>query len=297
MVILPNDNDILEQFRTGSVDVLPDNEKATLWRRIERNIGKYILLSRFYKWSAAACIALLLSIGYIWYNSNSRTPAFKMLIVETQPQQKQKLLLPDSTVVWLNADSRLEYPENFSDHRVVYLEGEAYFVVAHDEAHPFTIHAHELEVTVLGTILNVAAYQSETEVVTTLVEGKIALHMNGDQLQRTILMPNQQVVFNKNSRNMMFETVNPELFTSWVKGYYKFENASFEQIAKYFERVHGKAIRFGDESLKTLCFTGTFLQEQDAMEVLELLREIRDFHYTIQREQIIIINNLNIAKP
>jgi len=277
----------LEQFRTGSVDVLSGIEKLTLWRRIERSVGRYVLLSGFYKWSAAACIVVLLSVGYVWYHS-SRTPALKMLIAETQLQQKLKVLLPDSTVVWLNAGSRLEYPKDFTDHRFVCLEGEAYFVVTHNEDHPLTIHAHGLHVTVLGTILNIAAYQSETEVVTTLVEGKIALQLNGDQSQQTILMPNQQVVFNKNSRNLMFETVNPELFTSWVKGYYKFENASFEQIAKYFERAYGKMLRFNDESLKTLCFTGTFLQEQDMESVLELLREIGDFRYTIQGEQIII---------
>ena len=295
MAISPNDNDILEQFRTGSVDVLSGVEKLTLWRRIERSVGRYILLSRFYKWSAAACIVVLLSVGYVWYNS-SRTPAVKMLIAETQLQQKQKVLLPDSTVVWLNADSRLEYPEDFTEHRFVCLEGEAYFVVAHDEAHPFTIHAHGLHITVLGTILNIAAYQREGDVVTTLVEGKIALHLNGDQSQQTILIPNQQVVFNKDSRNMMFETVDPELFTSWVKGYYRFEDASFEQIAKYFERVYGKTIRFEDESLKTLCFTGTFLQEQNMDSVLELLREIGGFHYTIQGEQIIINNLLKLKR-
>ena len=295
MAISPNDNNILEQFRTGSVDALSDIEKLTLWRRIERNIGRYVVLSRFYKWAAAACIAALLSVGYVWYSS-SRAPAVKMLIVETQLQQKQKVLLPDSTVVWLNAGSRLEYPEDFTKHRFVSLEGEAYFVVAHDEAHPFTIHAHGLHITVLGTILNIAAYQREGDVVTTLVEGKIALHLNGDQSQQTILIPNQQVVFNKDSRNMMFETVDPELFTSWVKGYYRFEDASFEQIAKYFERVYGKTIRFDDESLKTLCFTGTFLQEQNMDSVLELLREIGGFHYTIQGEQIIINNLLKLKR-
>ena len=287
MIISPNKQDMMEQFRTVSVDVLSYDEKMTLWRRIERNIWRYIFISRFYKWSAVASIVVLLSVGYVWFHNN-RTPDFKMLVVEIPAKQKQKILLPDSTVVWLNAGSRMEYPENFMERRFVCLEGEAYFVVAHDEASPFTIHTNGLNVTALGTIFNVTAYQGEAEVVTTLVEGKIALHLNGDQSPQTILMPNQQVVFNKNSKNLMFETVNPELYTSWVNGYYKFENTSFDQIAKHFERVYGKAIRFENETLKTLCFTGTFLQEQDMETVLGLLQEIGNFHYIIQKEQIII---------
>lgn len=296
MDISPNDQKVLEQFRKGAVDVLPDGEKKTLWRRIERSIGKRIYLPVYFKWAAAASIALLLSIGYLWYNNDSAAN-IQMLIVETQPQQKQKLTLPDSTVVWLNAGSRIEYPENFMDHRLVCLEGEAYFDVTHHDSHPFTVRAFGLDVTVLGTIFNVTAYKSENEVITTLVEGEIALQFEGNHSQQTILTPNQQVVFNKESNDLRFAAVDPEWFTSWVKGYYKFENVSFEQIAKYFERVYGVVIHFEDESLETLLFTGTFLHSQRMDTVLELLREISDFHFTIQGNQIKIsqsyINSIN----
>ena len=219
----------------------------------------------------------------MWYNQRPE-PAFQMLVVETQ--QKQKLVLPDSTVVWLNVGSRIEYPENFTDHRLVCLEGEAYFDVTHFASHPFTVRAFGLDVTVLGTIFNVSAYKSEKEVIATLVEGEIALQFEGNQSQQTILTPNQQVVFNKESGDLRFATVNTEFFTSWVKGYYKFENVSFEQIAKHFERVYEVVIYFEDESLKTLLFTGTFLHNQRMDTVLELLREISTFQYTIQGNQI-----------
>ena len=275
----------------GAVDVLPDVEREKLWRRIEQSIGRRVFLSPYFKWAAAASIALLLSIGYLWYHGISKEPDVQMLVMETQFQQTKKVLLPDSTIVWLNVGSRIEYPNNFMAHRFVCLEGEAYFNVAHHDSLPFKVHALELDVTVLGTKFNIMAYKNEVEVVTTLVEGEIALQLNGNQMQQTILTPSQQVVFNKDSREFRFATVDPELYTGWVKGYYRFENVSFEQIAKHFERVYGIAIRFEDESLKTALFSGTFLQNQNIESVLELLSEIRSFHYTIHEGQIIISNN------
>jgi len=123
-----NDKKVVEQFREEVVDVLPDGEKWSLWRRIEWSIGRRILFARYTKWAAAASIALLLSMGYIWYSGRQAPDdPINMLVVETQAQQKQKILLPDSTIVWLNAGSRIEYPENFMAHRFVRMEGEAYF--------------------------------------------------------------------------------------------------------------------------------------------------------------------------
>ena len=237
----------------------------------------------------AASVALLLGIGYFWRLSEEATNDEPTLLVyETPSRERLQLVLPDSTTVWINAGSRIEYPENFEERRFVRLEGEAYFQVVHRASQPFTVHTAGLDVIVLGTVFNVTAYPDETETVTTLVEGKIALQPDGDGSSRTVLTPNRQAVFNRESQQMALASVEPELFTSWVKGYYRFENASFEQLAKYFERVHGNVIRFEDETTKELLFSGTFLQEQPIETVLELLQKIRGFHYTVKDNEIII---------
>ncbi len=288
--ISPNDKDVLEQFRKGAIDSLSGKEQKALWYRIEHTVkksfGKRFRFSGFYPWAAVACVLLLMGFGYWWYNNQNTTPT--LLIVETQPKQRQQVILPDSTIVWLNAGSRLEYPESFTDGRFVHLEGEAYFSVAHDASRPFTVHVSGLHVIVLGTIFNVTAYENDTEIVTTLVEGQIALQLDGNQPLQTTLVPNQQVTFHKDTKDLTFATVDSRIFTSWVRGYYKFENTSFEQIAKQFERMHGVKIVFEDESLRMQPYNGTFLQEQSIETVLELLKETRYFTYTIQSNRIII---------
>ena len=291
MDILSNsDKKVVEQFRKGAVDILPDDEKMTLGRRIERKIRRHILFVRYAKWAAAASIALLISIGYLWYSTRSTKPTihYNIVVIETLNRKKQKVVLPDSTVVWLNANSRLEYQENFNENRFVRMEGEALFDVANITDKAFTINALELEVTVVGTIFNINAYKNETEIVTTLVEGEIVLNFDNEKVIMKQENNEQQVVFNKNSKEISFENVDTELFTSWVKGLYKFENASFEQIAKQFERMYGIEISFENDRLKKILFTGTFLHEQNIETVLELLQEIRKFKYLITGNKVII---------
>lgn len=84
------------------------------------------------------------------------------------------LTLPDSTRVWLNAESELRFPDRFvGDKRVVFLSGEAYFDVERDEEHPFRVELDGGSVNVLGTEFNVSAYAGE-DVAATLVEGSVS---------------------------------------------------------------------------------------------------------------------------
>lgn len=86
-----------------------------------------------------------------------------------------KVVLSEGTEVFLNSDSRLAYPTVFKGkERVVSLEGEAYFKVAKDAAHPFIVKSGNLQIRVLGTEFNVRSY-SPTDVRVTLITGKVAV--------------------------------------------------------------------------------------------------------------------------
>jgi len=98
--------------------------------------------------------------------------------------------------VWLNADSKLEFPSNFvnSKTRFVKLSGEGYFEVSKDKAHPFIVQTDKQEVEVLGTHFNVNSYGDESSVRTTLLEGSVRIN------DATILKPGQQSVLIDNNR-------------------------------------------------------------------------------------------------
>ena len=198
-----------------------------------------------------------------------------------------KISLPDSSTVWLSNRSTLRYPSDFNqNNRNVYLEGEGYFDIVENEGLPFIVHTTALQIKVLGTSFNVNAYTDAPDIVTTLVSGKIDVR-TGDH-SSTFLQPNQQLIFHKDGKNIELLTVNTEPYVSWVNGYYKFEETSFEQIARKFERIYDVEIIFEDDSLKKMPFTGTLLHEQSIEVSLNLLKEIKHFKYVAKKNQITI---------
>jgi transmembrane sensor len=117
---------------------------------------------------------------------------------------KVRLLLSDSTEVWLNSGSRIKYPENFaSAQREVFLEGEAFFNVTHDKSSPFFIKTSDLSIKVLGTILNVKSYKNENLIETSLISGQIEIIEFSDEglvNESTVLLPDQKALYNKENR-------------------------------------------------------------------------------------------------
>ena len=278
----------------NSKPFVPNQRIKIIWKRIEttNRINKpkerriYI-----FRYVAAASILMLLSLGYYFFDVyTTDQPLPKMVAIETETQQRLYIILPDSTGVWLNSDSRLEYPEKFSkDTRKVLLTGEAYFDVVSDLSKPFIVQTSQINVKVLGTTFNVTAYEQDYEVTTTLVEGKIELMLNNEHSQATtILYPKQQATINKESNSLSVKTVNPETYISWITGYYKFDNTSFEQIAKQFERQYGITIIFVDNELKSHTYSGTFLNNKPIEYYLNILCDIESFKYTINDSEIII---------
>src|SRR5690606_37889089 len=87
------------------------------------------------------------------------------------------LFLADGTKVWLNAASRISYGKNFGNGalRDVYLDGEAFFDVAHDPDKPFIVHTSSIQIKVLGTSFNVRSYAEDNTIETTLVQGKVRI--------------------------------------------------------------------------------------------------------------------------
>ncbi|MDR1668137.1 MAG: FecR family protein [Bacteroidales bacterium] len=280
---------ILEKYRQAAFDGIWEEEKKTLWRRIEHTVSRRFFL-RYYPWVAAASVALLLGMGYWWLSDAGSAPEqlAAWQIVRTEAQQRQKITLPDSSVVWLNANSCLEYPDCFADNeRTVRLNGEAYFEVKEDLVLPFVVRTETVTVKVLGTVFNLAAYHGDVETVATLLKGKIAVHTSYEQKPET-LTPNRQAVYRKDTHSLTVSAVNPETYTSWINGYYKFNNMSFAQIAKQFEKWYGVAFVFESEQLKAMTYTGTFLQEQRLETILMLLQELNAFKYRIENHQIYV---------
>ena len=195
------------------------------------------------------------------------------------------LTLSDGTKVWLNSDSRLEYPVNFADSvREVTISGEAYFEVNHTDT-PFIVKTDKGDIRVLGTEFNVNNYPKSREAVTTLVNGKIAYCLpDGKQL---ILTPNQQITINANGQTEI-KTVDTRYATSWKNGMFLFQEMRLEDIMNQLERWYDIHVFYTHERAKNLHFSGDLSRFKNIGTFIEMFEKSSDLKIEVQGKNLII---------
>jgi transmembrane sensor len=236
--------------------------------------------------------------------------------ITTNTGSRTSLTLPDSTKVWLNAGSRIEYGKAFTagEYREVNLIGEAFFDVAPDAAHPFIIHTSKVDVRVLGTSFNLKSYPTDKTTEATLIRGSIEISIRNRPSDKIILKPNEKLVVNNDDSLLQKKTprrreIRPEslvviskptyeqhsgaiIETSWVDNKLIFQDEEFADLAKRMERWYGVSIHFDDPGKEELRFTGIFEKEtiRQALDALKMTDQKARFDYTIEGTQITIHN-------
>jgi transmembrane sensor len=198
-------------------------------------------------------ISIHLDSGGVAYqpNASANTVMAGINILVVPRGNKSRIVLPDGTRVWVNAQSKLTYPSAFQGpDREVQVDGEAYFDVSKDPAHPFIVHAGAMDIKVLGTAFNVNAY--DPVLSTTLVNGKISINAGNTQ---TILKPGDQATFDSGNGSMRISNVNPGDYTAWKDDNLYIGNGSLEQVVETLGRMYDYEIVLSDASLKELHFT------------------------------------------
>jgi transmembrane sensor len=206
---------------------------------------------------------------------------------------RSKITLSDSTVVWLNAGSRLIFPSEFSGkQREVLLFGEAFFDVSDNKEMPFVVKTSSLEVKVLGTEFNVSAYPEDNTVQTVLKEGSVSIRRNNSGIFESdvVLKPNQMALFNKNTQNSKVYDVDASYYTIWVKGLLSFDDQDLSRVIKKIERYYNIQIRYTDPLVGLQKISGKLDLNKNLEEVFEYLakvssteiRKIDDNNYEIK---------------
>lgn len=185
------------------------------------------------------------------------SPEMNQLII---PYGKtSEILLPDGTHVFLNAGSRLIYPDFFADrNREVFLVGEAYFEVMHNEKQPFVVQTTDIRVRVLGTQFNVSAYPSDNIIETVLTSGKVTLEQNNTGMfsETTELAPGQLAAFSKTEQTIRLKEVDIENYTLWKEGLLKFESTDLSRVVKKLERYYNIRFKYNDPFLGGIKISG-----------------------------------------
>jgi ferric-dicitrate binding protein FerR (iron transport regulator) len=235
----------------------------------------------YYKQIAAVLIpVLVLFSAWYFYTLPEKQVAQTWFEINVPDGARIKFSLPDSTTGWLNSGARLKYPSEFSRHRKVELVGEAFFNVKHLENSDFTVGVKDMNIRVLGTKFNVAAYADESVTDVVLKEGKV--EVNGVSTDfRQVIKPGEKVSFNHETSNLNVKKVDADLYAAWTNGCLVIDNEPLEQAAKKLERWYGAEITITDEKLKNFRFKATFNGEP-LEEVLKFVAMTTRITYKIE---------------
>ena len=203
--------------------------------------------------------------------------------ITTMHDKEFWLTLDDGTLVHLNYNTRLIYPEKFGrGDRNVILDGEAYFMVAKDKSRPFIVHTPNGDVKVYGTEFNVNTTGDNTSVV--LVKGSVSVTPTGGKEQ--LMNPGQLCEFSV--ENLMLSTIDVEPYIAWNEGKFSFEEWPLERIMQVISRWYGREVEFTSEDIKHQQYSGNFDRYEDIHPTMEAIESITGLKITFAPGRIII---------
>lgn len=237
----------------------------------------------------AACAVIVLVVaaafgGYFWRQVSPTDVSSQMVKIETGMGERSRAILPDGTEVSLNAMTSVTYDCSMSNgKRQVNVEGEAYFDVAKDAEHPFVIDINQMEVTCLGTALNVRNYADEQTSSVVLVEGKVRVSGPSSNM---MMDPNSRVVYDRNSKLMAMQRVEAKDYTCWLNREVRFNDQTLEDVAKELERNFHVQVIITKDELKKVKFTG-YLGASSLRNVLDIMSLSSNMSYYMDHDSVV----------
>lgn len=234
-------------------------------------------ISRWSVWKpvAAAAVIILLSVTATLWVSYSYFDKDNATMVECYVKNgtREKVILPDGSVIHLNSGSHILYPKNLEGKtRMIYLVGEADFKVAKNPEKPFIVRSSNMMVTALGTEFNVRAYPEEKFITATLIEGKVKVNCN--DTTSYVLTPNQQVVYTKSTLTSQLLEADMEDVTAWQRGEVVLTKATIDEIVQALERHYGISFQVSGKRHNQDHYNFVFKENTDITQVLEVLKVV-----------------------
>lgn len=265
------------------------NIQNNLFGQMQSNIVETQRILNFFRY--AAIFLLLISIPsmvYIFLKSKANEQLVYTSVV-ADCGQISKVVLPDSSVIWVNAGSTIKYNNRYSaTNRDIDLIGEAFFKVKGNLDIPFVVSSSNLRVKVLGTEFSVSAYPEEANIHVVLEKGKVELTSAADAQFRCEMKPGELATFHKRKRELAVSSVNTDLYTSWKDGLINIYNLPLSALVIKLEKRYNQKFKV-DDAVKNLPYTFT-IKNEDLSSVLSLMERITPIE-VIQRDNIIELRN------
>ena len=245
-------------------------------------------------WMAAAGILLATGLGYLLVSRHQDSRSTAGVAIETRTSGAKDIVsieLPDGTQVWLNKNSKIEYPKVFDgDERQVYLQGEAFFEVVPNPDKPFIVKSDRISTRVLGTSFDVKAYNGDETASVSVATGKVEVSKEieeGEPVRITQLTPEQELVINTKKDETYINIVSVANIAPWHLGQLIFRDNTYDEVMQALQERFGKKIVF-KSNIGQCRVMASFNSNASLNDVLKLLSMSNSFKYVIGKETVTV---------
>lgn len=262
------------------------NIQNNMLRQTQSEMQRTQLILRFFRYAAIFMILIgVPSLFYILTQTKSQDQQLVYTTVVADFGQVSKVVLPDSTVIWVNSGSTVTYNNRFSaTNRDIRLTGEAFFKVKKNANLPLIVSSEDIRVKVLGTEFGVSAYPEERFIRVVLEKGKVELSSASHPNRRQVMKPGEMVSYKKDNNTLLLSRVNTLLFTSWKDGIINIYNLPLSEVVIKLEKRYNQQFVV-DEAIRNLPFTFT-IKNENLNNILSLMETITPIE-VIQHDNVI----------
>ncbi len=255
----------VEQWLSANWERADNVEVNISFEGIRQRIKKYSVrakeerIKRAFLWiqRSAAVLALPLLLLSVWLLMHRQPEAGNMALV-TAKGERTHVWLPDSSEVWLNVDSKLEYSTAYNmTNRFLTLKGEAFFKVAKGKKFPFIVNACEFQVKAIGTEFNVSAYDNEPQASAYLKEGIIELSYfpGGDNVQELRMNPGEKATIDLGGKSLKLDRFSSPHAVRWTEGELFIDDEPMDEVFRKIERWYDVKIDYNPGDFAGEAFT------------------------------------------
>lgn len=273
-----------EEFEDHSP--LSEEKMKTLYEGLHirsEEVKPRFTLKRYWIQIAASLLLLIagsLTVLTFMQRNEINALAEQNVVIRSGDYGKSLVTLPDGTIVHLNAKSSLTYSQDFGrNDRKVALSGEGFFEVKKDTEKKFTVGTGYMDIAVLGTKFNVYAYETKDIVEMSLVEGSVDVTTSRPPYQSIRVKPNEKVVYNKRTGNLLHERTSNKMETAWMNKELVFRSERLEDVFRCLSRKFAVTFSMDDETLLNDVYTGTF-DDENVESIMRVLKYHYNFKYT-----------------
>lgn len=227
---------------------------------------------------AAAVLLLASSVTFFWWkhHENVRQRNDRFTVFETMEGGMRKITLPDSSIVWLNAYSKLRFQGSFGDtSRAIYLdEGEAFFDVSANAQKPFSVYTPSLHTLVLGTSFNIKSYQALNFVRVSVATGKVQVAHKGTIYG--VFAASQELLYDKQTDKVVRQNASVNAAGAWKNGRVQLYQAGFDELALAVKNLYHLRLKAGAPGIDKLKYTITLESNQSLTDLLIIINAIHE---------------------